>query len=305
VALRSFREGDRVKVIILSIDRDKHKISLGLKPSYFAEEDFKVDDGNGADDQDDRFPAVKEDEDMAEDDVQDSSDDDDATGPIATNDGGHDDDSDESSMQVDDTPLSNFVTASRSNDARKGSTAAASVPVLKLQGGFQWSTVGVPHEDEVSESSSDDSDEDQIGKKKKRKRKAIEQDLTADMHTKTPESNADFERLLLGSPNSSFLWIQYMSFQLQLSEVEKAREIGKRALKTINFREEQEKLNVWIGLLNLENVYGTDETMEVAFKDAARHNDSKTIHLRLASIFDQTDKHEVGVSTSHVTVLLT
>jgi len=83
-----------------------------------------------------------------------------------------------------------------------------------------------------------------------------------------------------------------MSFQLQLSEVEKAREIGKRALKTINFREEQEKLNVWIGLLNLENVYGTEETMEVMFKDAARHNDSKTIHLRLASIYDQTEKHE-------------
>lgn len=27
-----------------------------------------------------------------------------------------------------------------------------------------------------------------------------------------PQSKEDFERLLLGSPNSSFLWIQYMSF---------------------------------------------------------------------------------------------
>jgi hypothetical protein len=29
-----------------------------------------------------------------------------------------------------------------------------------------------------------------------------------------------------------------------------------RALQTINFREEVEKLNVWIAYLNLENVYG-------------------------------------------------
>jgi hypothetical protein len=30
-----------------------------------------------------------------------------------------------------------------------------------------------------------------------------------------------------------------------------------RALETINFREESEKLNVWVAYLNLENVYGT------------------------------------------------
>ena len=58
-----------------------------------------------------------------------------------------------------------------------------------------------------------------------------------------------------------------MSFQLQLSEVDKAREIGERALKTINYREEQEKLNIWIALLNLENTFGTDESLEDTFKN--------------------------------------
>ena len=114
------------------------------------------------------------------------------------------------------------------------------------------------------------------------------------MHTKPPESNADFERLLLGAPNSSYLWIQYMSFQLPLSEVDKAREIARRAIKTINFREEKERLNVWIALLNLENVYGTDESLDAVFKEAARANDSKTVHLRLAAIFDQSDKPEAS-----------
>lgn len=179
----------------------------------------------------------------------------------------------------------------------KKPTVKAVVPSLKLTGGFQWSGApdSIGEDNPGSDSSSDDSDgNEHATKRKKRARKAIEQDLTADMHKKTPESNADFERLLLGSPNSSYLWIQYMSFQLQLSEVEKARDIGRRALKTINFREEQEKLNVWIGLLNLENVYGTDESMEATFKDAARHNDSKTVYLCLATIFDQAEKHEAG-----------
>jgi len=85
-----------------------------------------------------------------------------------------------------------------------------------------------------------------------------------------------------------------MSFQLQLSEIDKAKEIAKRSLRTINFREEGEKLNVWIALLNLENKYGTDDSLEAVFKDAARHNDSKTIHLRLAAIFDESDRHDVN-----------
>jgi hypothetical protein len=43
----------------------------------------------------------------------------------------------------------------------------------------------------------------------------------------------------------------------QATEIEKARAIAHRALSTISFREEQEKLNVWCALLNLENLYGT------------------------------------------------
>jgi rRNA biogenesis protein RRP5 len=170
--------------------------------------------------------------------------------------------------------------------------------VLTSLGGFQWSSnPQAEDEDAVTASSSEDEDDmNTKPTKKKRKRKQIEQDLTADLLTKQPESNEDFERLLLGSPNSSYLWIQYMSFQLPLSEVEKAREIARRAIKTINFREEQERLNVWIALLNLENVYGTDDTLEAAFKEATRANDSKTVHLRLASIFDQSGKPQVCLS---------
>lgn len=131
-------------------------------------------------------------------------------------------------------------------------------------------------------------------KKRRKKGKEIEMDLTAEMHTKAPESTADFDRLLLGSPNSSYLWIQYMAFLLQLADVDKARDVARRALRSINFREEQEKLNVWIALLNLENTYGNEQTVDVVFKEAARANDSKTVHLRLASILETSEKFQVN-----------
>lgn len=51
-----------------------------------------------------------------------------------------------------------------------------------------------------------------------------------------PESAEAFERLLLSSPDSSLLWLQYMAFQLQATQIEQARTIAERALKTISFR---------------------------------------------------------------------
>jgi len=50
------------------------------------------------------------------------------------------------------------------------------------------------------------------------------------------ESAEDFDRLVLGSPNSSIVWIQYMAFHLHAAEIEKATAVGRRALKTISFR---------------------------------------------------------------------
>jgi rRNA biogenesis protein RRP5 len=88
-----------------------------------------------------------------------------------------------------------------------------------------------------------------------------------------------------------------MAFQMQLSELGKARDIAERAIKTINAREETEKLNVWIAYLNLENAYGTDETTEEIFKRACQYNDSQEVHERLTSIYIQSGKHQVGFET--------
>lgn len=283
LALRNFREGDIVKAIVLDVDLEKKRISLGLKPSYFLDDILQSSDNS----EDDVMSEV-EDNDMAMD--QGHSSDIEKVHENPIQDDTDEDDEEHEAMDIDVSAFAkqdNESTQDEKLDKKDNNLK----PVLSLQG-FQWSNADQLAEEEDVTTSDSDSNLDEPSGKKRKKKKAIEQDKTAEMHTRKPESIADFERHLLASPSSSYLWIQYMSFQLQLSEIDKAREIAKRALQAINIREEQERLNVWIALLNLENTFGTDESLEAIFKDAARHMDSKTIHLRLASIFDQSEKHE-------------
>ena len=45
-----------------------------------------------------------------------------------------------------------------------------------------------------------------------------------------------------------------MSFQVGLTELERAREVAERALRTIEMGQETERFNVWAALLNFEKV---------------------------------------------------
>lgn len=141
-----------------------------------------------------------------------------------------------------------------------------------------------------SDSDSSDSESEPATKKKKSK-SAI--NLAADAAAATPSSESEFERALLASPNSSFLWIQYMSFLLQLHEVDRARALGRRALERIAFREEDEKLNVWMALINLELSFGSPESADKVFKEAAQYNDARTVFTRYADALSAAGKEGV------------
>lgn len=104
--------------------------------------------------------------------------------------------------------------------------------------------------DSESESEEDSEDEGQGGKAKKLRskqkesvRRKAEQDIRkresalAD-GTLVPESKDDFERMLIAQPNSSFLWVQYMAHHLQSAAIDAARAVAARALRTIDYREE-------------------------------------------------------------------
>ncbi|KAL1138312.1 hypothetical protein AAG570_010000 [Ranatra chinensis] len=105
-----------------------------------------------------------------------------------------------------------------------------------------------------------------------------------------PKAVDHFERLVLGQPNYSEHWVKYMAFHLQGTEIEKARSVARRALKQMNVREENERLNIWVALLNLENLYGTEESFKETLDEALKLSDDYQIRLKVLEIYSNSDK---------------
>lgn len=107
-----------------------------------------------------------------------------------------------------------------------------------------------------------------------------------------PHTPDQFERALMKDRNSSFMWIKYMAFHLETAETEKARAIAKKAIASINFREENELLNVWIALLNLEIRYGSDDTFTETLREAVQRNDPFKVYTRTLTVLLEIEKFD-------------
>ncbi|XP_041640703.1 protein RRP5 homolog [Cheilinus undulatus] len=176
---------------------------------------------------------------------------------------------------------------------------------LQVAAGFSWD-VGLSSLKPASAAQegdlSDGDDQEGSSKPQKKSRHELEQEKKAaekalvqrEMELMDPnlrpKDAAAFERLLLASPNSSLLWLQYMAHHLQATEIEQARTVAERALKTISFREEQEKLNVWVALLNLENMYGTEESLKKVFERALQFCEPMPVYQQLTDIYAKSSK---------------
>ncbi|CAH1982414.1 unnamed protein product [Acanthoscelides obtectus] len=191
------------------------------------------------------------------------------------------------------------------NDSKEGSDVSDSIhgsatkPVLSGISSF----FNVQTENQKDESSSDEEEQIDTMKKKKKLTAAeraelakkeeeriskIEREL-ADA-TKPPESAEHFDRLLVGNPNSSELWTKYMSFHIASTEIDKARTVAKRALQAINATLVEERLNIWLALLNLENMFGTKDTFEKTFEDAVKYNDSLAVFIKSIQMLAEAGK---------------
>ncbi|KAG0259771.1 rRNA biogenesis protein rrp5 [Mortierella polycephala] len=279
--------GDPVKAKILDIDMEKKRISFGLKSSYFEEGDAEEDE----DDEESDAAAEDSDEEM-----EDAGDED-----IVMGEG--DSDINEDDEEEDDEEVDNIFAGHDGSDSDEeeeddeeenpakdddSDVEMTEAKPLAVASGFNWDGKDEVEDDTRSDASDSDSDDERTTKKKKAKKQAVVvSDDTKDLESQAPQVSSDYERLLLGSPNSSYLWINYMAFQLQLSEINKAREIGQRALKTISFREEQEKMNVWVALMNLENTFGI-------FKNAVQTCEPKKVYLQLVKIYERSNKIELA-----------
>ena len=65
-------------------------------------------------------------------------------------------------------------------------------------------------------------------------------------------------------------------------------------------REEQEKLNIWVAYLNLENMYGTHESLNEVFKEALQRNEPIKVYQQLITIYANSGKIEVSRVTSRI-----
>ncbi|KAH0848470.1 rRNA biogenesis protein rrp5 [Fonsecaea pedrosoi] len=273
-----FNEGDKVKAKVLKIDTAKRRINFGMKASYF---------GDGAEDAE----SDSQSEDEAEEggahldqELGDSEDDEEA----GSQDSEHSEDADENLEEESQESEDHEEEGDVLGDATKPANSKG----LSV-GGFDWYGISEPARNKRPAEASDSEAEDSSKASKKRKKRAqIQVDRTADLDVDGPQSVDDFERLLLGEPDSSLLWLQYMAFHLDLGDADQARQIGERALKAISLGQEEEKLNVWVALLNLENAYGDDESIDAIFKRACEYNDPQDIYSRLTSIYIQSGKHD-------------
>ncbi|KAJ9212611.1 hypothetical protein DTO166G4_5830 [Paecilomyces variotii] len=272
-ARKLFEEGDVVKAKVLKVDQKKERISFGLKASYFGEQE----DDEASDDEEDSEDGISIDGsggvDIEMDEDESDEDHDVSMGGIELEDASESDESaDEQSPAIE----------------KDGSGLGGSGGLG--DSGFDWSG-NLDGEDEKT-APSDSGDDQATKKKKKNRRPEIQVDRTGELDARGPQTVADYERLLLGDPDSSLLWLQYMAYQIELGEVEKAREIAERALRSISIGQDTEKLNVWVALLNLENTYGNDDTLEEVFKRACQYNDSQDIYERMISIYIQSGKND-------------
>ncbi|KAI9366055.1 hypothetical protein DFJ73DRAFT_955849 [Zopfochytrium polystomum] len=271
-----YKVGDPVLAKILKVSLEKQRVSFGLKPSLFSQSDLKLI----------AAPESNKSTEAMEEDI-----------------------SEDEGVELD-------LAAPPS-----GPVPIQAVAPLTLEG-FQWDDdeftsghgrgrVGGTADDSDSDGDDDDDDAaangttsggaDAAAKKlsrraKKREKREAEERIAQQERSlltqQTPDSAEAFDRLLMGSPNSSFLWIKFMAFHLQMAEVGKAREVAERAVKTIAFRETQERLNVWVALLNLENAFGDRTSLLRAFERATTYNEPKAVFIQMAVIYERSSKFE-------------
>ncbi|KAH9674101.1 rRNA biogenesis protein RRP5 [Citrus sinensis] len=266
-----YRAGEKVKVKILKVDKEKRRISLGMKSSYFK---------NDADN------------------LQMSS----------------EEESDEAIEEVGSYNRSSLLENSSVavQDMDTESEDGGSLVLAQIESRASVPPLEVNLDDEqpdmdngISQNQGHTDEAKTIDEKnnrhaKKKEKEEREQEIRAAeerlLEKDAPRTPDEFERLVRSSPNSSFVWIKYMAFMLSMADVEKARSIAERALQTINIREENEKLNIWVAYFNLENEYGNppEEAVVKVFQRALQYCDPKKVHLALLGLYERTEQNKLA-----------
>ena len=274
-----FKKGDKVKALIIRLNEEKETISLTMKPSKLREveeelepEDVEMSSEEESEEEEGftliskkRLPPMEVEEEKEEE------------------------------LEPEDVEMS-----SEEEEEEKGKN------IFELESGlsnaFEWNDFlpEVKEEEEEEEEQNKDVEMEEEKKKEKKKYKNEKEIAETEMllanNNVIPESENDFERLLLGNPSSSHIYIRYASWLISITEINKARAVLKRGLETIPYRLEDEKLNIWYALLNLESQYGNEVQLEHVYKEAKEHMNDKLIRLHMVHIYENQEDQEKAIS---------
>ncbi|CAM9261976.1 unnamed protein product [Hapterophycus canaliculatus] len=71
-----------------------------------------------------------------------------------------------------------------------------------------------------------------------------------------------------------------------------ARAVCERGLKAVSFRQEQERFNLWVSLINLEHKYGSSASLKTASERACQNSNPKKIYLHVAEMHEKSQETE-------------
>eukprot|EP00927_Polykrikos_kofoidii_P076561 TRINITY_DN73631_c0_g1_i1.p1 TRINITY_DN73631_c0_g1~~TRINITY_DN73631_c0_g1_i1.p1 ORF type:complete len:2015 (+),score=482.72 TRINITY_DN73631_c0_g1_i1:72-6116(+) len=218
----------------------------------------------------------------------------------------------------DDLPWERVV-SDTAGDVSRSSGMGGSVDTASADAAFRFSEFRVDDDGGASEECDDavedgeggDEADDGQGRASKRQKKAKKAAEAKELRQREaenadgsrandPRSVDDFERLLLTQGTTSIVWIRYMAFHLQMSDMERARQVAERAVKHVGFADAKERFNVWVAFMNLECTFGSDSTVEAIYKRAVSHNDGKQVHMQLARIHERNKKADLAVKVYEV-----
>lgn len=318
--------GQKVTAIVIKAENGKYK--LGTKRCYFDAAGMNSTEVSAVLEKNQKAKSQTADDKRGEGDDMSAKDDDDMDGELVSDAEGQlnngsdspDEDSDTYDVDVEGTVIQGYGKEIQSSSALEDRDIPPSVTPLQISSGFEFEDPSVDKEsnlkggftqeedldNKLSDSGVDHSKKRTREKREnKRRREAMETEVrireeTIANNPDSPETVEDYERLLMGQPNNSVLWIRYMAFCLGLSQIDKARSVAERALESISLESEDERVNLWCAYVNLEAEFGMmnakdpelNDSMGIK-RDAAvlriferaceRITNVKDFHLRVAS----------------------
>ena len=309
-----YKVGDRVRAVVLRKDEEKKKVSLGLRAKHFedeTEEERKAAEIDSDDDANEvgttptppstALNGVKQGEEEKDEDGDVQMEESEAKAASSPAGGTKNrrkrKDAEEAKGQATE------VTSKRTASASSADDAFEEAAPLKVD----LSSAAAPTPSASGESADGDaaaSSSASAGPLTRRAKAALKREAQRALEVRelaltdpnaAPTSPADFERLLLASPNSSYLWTQYMAHHIAQSQVDEARHVARRALETVAPREEGEKLNVWVALIGLELQFAGEKEALAVVAEAGQRCEEEALLVELTRLYQSTGRVQLCI----------